>query len=119
MTIIDIGFDSNQDMHIDKGDISFTDENIALLQRLKIRLQFFYGEWFLNVTEGIPYVTDVFEKGSNIDDLYMLFRKEIQDTDGIETINSLDLILDSDNRGLLIEFSVNDNTVSGLVEVTI
>lgn len=119
MTIIDIGFDDTHDMHLSGSDIAFTDEDNGLVQKLTIRLQFLFEEWFLDNTKGIPYTQFIFEKGSSIEDIYSVFRKEIIDTEGVENIVSLELLPDSDSRGMRVDFSVNDGLSTGSVEVNI
>lgn len=119
MTIIDIGFDENHDMYISGSDIAFTDENDGLVQKLIIRLQFLFEEWFLDNTKGIPYTQFIFEKGSSIEDIYSIFRQEIKDTEGVENIVSLELFPNADSRGMRVDFSVNDGLSTGSVEVNI
>lgn len=119
MIIYDIGFDDNHDMTLDGSNIYFADEANIVKQRLTIRLQFLLEEWFLDNTVGLPYTQFILEQGSSIEDIYEYFRKEIKDTEGVENITELNLTPDSDNKGLRVDFSVNDNTSTGIVEVTI
>lgn len=119
MTIYDIGFDAEHDMALNGADIYFAEEVDIVKQRLTIRLQFLLEEWFLDNTIGLPYTQFIFEQGSSIEDIYEYFRKEIKNTEGVENIIELNLTPDSDNKGLKIDFSVNDNTSTGTVEVTI
>jgi len=119
MTIFDIKFDDNHDMFLDGSDISFAAESDVVIQRLKIRLQFLLEEWFLDNRTGLPFTQFIFEQGSSIEDVYELFRKEINDTEGVENITELNLTPDASEKGLRIDFSVNDGILSGSVEVTI
>lgn len=119
MTIFDIKFDSDHDMHLAGSDIAFAEEADIVKQRLTIRLQFLLGEWFLDNRAGLPFTQFIFEQGSSIDDIYELFRKEIKDTDGVEDITELDLTPDPSEKGLRIDFSVNDGISRGTVEVAI
>jgi hypothetical protein len=119
MTIYDIAFDEDHDMYLDGADIVFTDEDTALVQRLTIRLQFLFEEWFLDNTVGIPYAQTIFDQGTSLEDIYSIFRKAISNTNGVESIQQLDLTPDPNEKGLRVDFAVNDNTASGTVEVTI
>ena len=119
MTIYDISFDSTHDMYLNSSDIAFAEEINIVKQRLTIRLQFLFEEWFLNNTVGLPYTQFIFEQGSNIEDIYELFRKEIKNTEGVENITELNLIPDPDKKGLKVDFSVNDNISTGTIEVNI
>lgn len=119
MTIFDIKFDDDHDMFLDGSDIAFAEEADIVIQRLTIRLQFLFEEWFLDNRVGLPFTQFIFEQGSSIEDLYELFRKEINDTEGVENITELNLTPDASEKGLRIDFSVNDGISSGFVEVTI
>jgi len=119
MTIFDIGFDATHDMYLSGSDIAFAEEADIVKQRLTIRLQFLLEEWFLNNKAGLPFTQFIFEQGSSIEDVYELFRKEIKDTEGVENITELNLTPDPSEKGLRIDFSVNDGVSRGTVEVTI
>ena len=119
MTIFDIKFNNDHDMILDGSDMAFAEEKDIVVQRLTIRLQFLLEEWFLDNTAGLPYTQFIFEQGSSIEDIYELFRKEINDTEGVKNITELNLTPDASEKGLRIDFSVNDGISSGSVEVTI
>lgn len=119
MIIFDISFNDNHDLHLAGSDIAFAEKTDIVKQRLTIRLQFLLEEWFLDNTVGLPYTQFIFEQGSSIEDIYELFRKEIKDTEGVENITKLNLTPDPAEKGLRIDFSVNDNISTGSVEVTI
>ena len=119
MTIFDIKFNDDHDMHLDGADIAFAEEADIVKQRLIIRLQFLREEWFLDNRAGLPFTQFIFEQGSSIEDVYELFRKEIKDTDGVENITELDLTPNPSEKGLKIDFAVNDGVSRGTIEVTI
>jgi len=119
MTIFDIKFDENHDMHLDGPDIAFAEESDIVVQRLKIRLQFLLEEWFLDNRAGLPFTQFIFEQGSSIEDIYELFRKEINDTEGVENIIELNLTPDPSEKGLRIDFSVNDGVSRGTIEILV
>ena len=49
---MDLKLDENHDLHI-TNDLVLTTESENVIQLLDIRLQFFKGEWFLDVLAGI------------------------------------------------------------------
>lgn len=71
--------------------VSGSDE---VLQRIRTRLRREYGEWFLNTTEGIPWIGT---NGSGIlgskyysrDTFLLLIRRCIQDTAGVKRVLKL------------------------------
>ena len=117
-TIYDIDFDSSHDMHLDGQDIAFTEYDYIVRQRLAIRLQFFLEEWFLDVTQGLPYTQTIFEAQTSLEDTYIIIRDEIINTPGVETLNELELTPTPDEKLLSVTFNVN-NGVSDTVEVSI
>lgn len=62
---------------------SNTDEEI--LQRIKVRLRFFKGEWYLNTEHGIPYFQDILgTKSFDNNIIESIFRKAILDVEGVK-----------------------------------
>lgn len=112
----DFAFDVlSYDMSLADGDIALTNSDNEIVQRLTAKLQLIKGEWFLNALAGLPFPDVIFEAATDLNDIYNLLRQEIKDTEGVETIDSLTITPNDDERSLLVEFSVN----SGLVTDTI
>lgn len=44
------------------GDVMFIDDVERVAQQIKIQLLTFLGEWFLDVTHGVPYLEYVLVK---------------------------------------------------------
>lgn len=79
----------------------------GLVQRLKIRLQVFLEEWFLDKTRGIPYFQQILEKGISYDEISNSIKLVISKTPDVEKITSF--IIESDDiesRKITISFSV-------------
>lgn len=120
MTIYDIQFlDLDHDMFLMESDIAFTDANEVVKQRLKIRLQFFLAEWFLDNTAGVPYTQIIFERGIPIATIYEIIRKEIVDTEGVGELKNLNLDFGGENSNLTISFEVNSGNISESLEIEI
>ena len=117
MTTFDIKLDDTHDIFLDGQDLAVAEEQDIVVQRLRIRLQFLFQEWFLDATVGIPYTQTIFEQGTSIDDVYSIFQSEVSDTEGVENIIELNLTPDAENKGMRVETSVNEN-VSVTVEVS-
>ena len=105
----DIYLNQNHDLELLNGDLRITASDYEdIKQRLSIALQFFLGEWFLDTTKGVPYTQTIYEAGFNdLPTLYSIFRTEIQNTEGVDTIESLELDLDGDERILTVRTTVN------------
>ena len=52
-------------------------------QRIEQRLKTWSGEWFLNTSLGIPYLTDVFLRSGDVGMVSSLIRRVIAETDGV------------------------------------
>ncbi len=106
----DIKLNSDNDIDLTSGSATLTTDAEDVIQELEIRLQFFSGEWFLNILEGVPYLEEILKKGANIDTIKELFINEILSSNGITELNSLNLTFE--NRILRVDFSAKaDNLV--------
>lgn len=95
------------------GDLEFSDatmseilltddpslpESRAVLQDVFIRLRFFYGEWFLDPTQGLPYFKYVFVVNPDLRLVESIFRRVILGTPGVAALDSLSLMFDRASR---------------------
>lgn len=78
----------------------------VVAQRLKVRLNTFFGEWFLDTSIGIPYFEQVLTKGFDKQSIDALFQAEILSDDGVMELVSYNSTLDSQTRRLRVVFSV-------------
>lgn len=92
------------DLRLTDGQVSLVDGADAVVQHIKIRLQFFAGEWFLDLREGLPYFQEILVKGPNLGRIRALFRATILETPGVLLVDRLDLDLDSSTRNLDVTF---------------
>lgn len=107
------------------GDIDITNNEMTLtahlsdeeiVQSLKQNLKTFLGEWFLDLTIGLPYIQVIFVKGTPVEVIETAFKNAIIKTIGVSTLNSFDdLDLDTTTRELKVNFDVttiNGNTIT-------
>jgi len=106
---------NNDPLSPDFGDLvvgNFVDHTVSnidgLVQRIRIRLQVFLGEWFLDNTRGVPYFQEILEKGTSYDQISQSIKLIIAETPDVKKINSFS-IKDSDivNRKIIISFAVS------------
>jgi len=106
---------NNDPLSPDFGDLvvgNFVDHTVSnidgLVQRIRIRLQVFLGEWFLDNTRGVPYFQEILEKGTSYDQISQSIKLIIAETTDVKKINSFS-IKDSDivNRKIIISFAVS------------
>lgn len=116
-TVRDLKLDITGDFAIVNGDLVLTSGLDAIRQSLMIRLEFFQGEWFLDITAGLPYLQEILGvKNPNPNVLDAVFRKAILATPGITSINTLTITLDRATRRATVALSVN--TDLGLLDLT-
>ena len=115
---VDIALDINRDILFEDLNFKLINDQDELRQRLTTRLQVFLGEWWQDVTLGIPYLDKILIKNPLYDTISSLLKREILDTDGIKSLLKFSM-KDSDieNRTLDVSFvakSINDE----IIEIT-
>lgn len=99
-------------------DIDITDYNLSLVgeegdelnrvvQDLKIRLWFFMGEWFLDISKGVPYFRDILVKSPDLNAIEAILKEVIFETKNVLEILSFDLAYNSSARTMSVQFQVN------------
>ncbi len=80
-------------------------------QRLHIRFQFFKGEWFLNLDEGVPYYQLLFVKAPSDRVIRVIFSGLIRDTEGVADVLKLDYSISAQRTlSLTFEARLEDGT---------
>ncbi len=105
----DIALDENGDWLISGGDIQLIGDGPAIVQAVKIAIQFYQGEWFLDVSAGMPWWQQILVKNPNVNQIQGAFRAAILAVDGVQGINSLTLAYDPQARTLAVDFEVQAN----------
>lgn len=77
----------------------------AVAQAVATRLRLFSGEWFLDVTEGTPYVQAVF--GKHTAQTYgPALRERILDTEGVTGLAAFETVYDGEERRLTVNATI-------------
>jgi hypothetical protein len=103
---IDVENPDVNDLKIQNGQLFLIDGDEAIAQHIRVRFQFFRGEWFLDVREGFPYFEEVFVKAPNLNAVRGFARDTLLTTPGVTAINQLSVTLDSAIRQARIDFVV-------------
>ncbi len=120
MSDFKIGADG--DLVIENGDMVIVDGLAAIGQHVAIRLRSFKGEWFLNQNFGVSYLQEVLGKGTPATRLRAIFQEIILGTDGIASVDSMDLDYDGATRTLTITFQATTDSgepLPGVEEITV
>lgn len=108
--------DESGDYTFGQGDDTFlVNSPECVAQSVKTRFELWQGQWFLDLTEGTPYVQSVL--GKQRADVYNLaIRERISTTPGVLSILSFDTVNDGTTRR--VSFTASINTIYGQTTVT-
>nr|DAY67413.1 MAG TPA: Baseplate wedge protein [Caudoviricetes sp.] len=95
------------------SDVFFIDNAERVAQQIKIQLLTMLGEWFLDITHGVPYLEYILVKNPNFELIRQILKEQIQNVDDVEAVNSLELDYDSHQRRLSVTYAAE--TTYGLV----
>lgn len=110
----DIAADINtSDIVLQNGDIMMIDDAARVAQQILITLRFWLGEWFLNTTEGTPYLEYILVKQPNMAHIRQILTEQIQSVEGVKSVTDMTLTFDQRERHLLVEYTAD--TDYGLV----
>jgi hypothetical protein len=87
--------------------LSLVDGLDWIRQKLQIRLQFFYGEWYLDTTQGVKYFDEIFIKNPTLARIQSILRAVITDTPEVNELLEMQCELDNTKRQLSVKFTVN------------
>lgn len=105
--------DENNDIFLRNGAIAMTTDGAEVMQHVRSRLLFYRGEWFLDITAGVPYFQEVFVKPANIARVESLIKEEILNTPGV--LRLIDFSLDFDATTRLLNATVSAETTYGVI----
>lgn len=85
--MIDLKLDATGDLELSAaGDISATD---SIVQAVRIRLLWFFGEWRLMPSLGFPYFENLLVKNPNESKLRHLIRETVMSVDGVTDVSEI------------------------------
>ena len=107
-------------LNIDGWDLQFQNNDLMLIdhaervaQQIKITLQFWLSEWFLNKTQGIPYLEYICVKNPNVQHIRQIFRNAIMSVDGVDSVTELTINVNARERKLEVTYTAS--TSDGLL----
>jgi len=94
----------NDDLVIEQGDLVLIQDLPYAGQRMRIRLDFQQGEWFLNLDDGIPYRQDIFVRNPNLSIISAILRDRIISMPEINRLQTFELTFDNVTELLRLSF---------------
>ena len=117
--LIDPSLPIKNDLVLNDYDLVLVDGLDGLRQKLMIKLQFFFGEWYLDITRGVKWYTDILLPNPELSKIQAILKSVITDTDGVKELTAFDAQYDAGARTLAVKFTANTNygtlTISGNV----
>ena len=97
--------DENNNLILSRGNLLFINNADTVVQRVKNRLLFFQGEWFLDLNEGTPWYQEIFVKPINLNRITSVLKQRILETEGVNRITLFDISeYEPNSRKLSINF---------------
>lgn len=108
-----LALNSDNDLCFEDFRLKTVSSNDEIVQKVRVRLRFFKGEWFLNTEHGIPYFQDILgQKEININIIQQIFKQNILEINGITSIIEFELDYNSASRELTLDFkAATDNGI--------
>lgn len=116
---VDLLFAADADLDVSAG-LQFTSGSAAVAQGIRIRIQTFRGEWFLDLDTGVPYYQDLLGARFNDARARAAFRDTILSTPGVAKLLSLTVAFDRSTRVLSVSWKVQTefgDTITDALEV--
>ncbi len=110
--MIDIALDPiTNDLVFTNFDLALVDDTNQIAQNLAIRLRFFLAEWYLDITQGIPYYEFFFIKAPNQIQIESILKEEIVNTRGIVELTRFSADFNKNTRIFSVNFGAR--SISG------
>ena len=100
---MDILLDKSGDLYVSpQGDIALTE---SVVQKIRIRLRWFAGEWRWNREEGLPYFEHLFRKNPDTNSMEAAVRARIFEVPEVTSVRDVSVTFDSRTRAGKIRFT--------------
>lgn len=102
--------DECNDIFIDaNGNLAIATGNTAVAQGIRQALHFWRGQWFINQTEGVPYLDRVFTQPVTAGFASTVIAGAIRNVDGVISVDSVQASIDPLTRKLSYNAKVTTN----------
>lgn len=111
--------DASGDYTLGGGGAFLVNTPEAVAQAVLTRLRLWRGEWFIDITDGTPWATDVLGKvrqGRNPD---AVIKQRILGTEGVTEITSYSSTFDGDTRKLSVTATINTTYGAATISETL
>ena len=101
------------DLDTTGGVLGLIDGTQWVAQKLTIRYKFFQGEWFLDGRLGVPYFTELLEKGITDNVVRSILGRVALQTPTVINIENFRIVRDNANRKIAVSFRAITDILEG------
>ncbi len=113
-----LNINEDGDLTIDKsGSLELANDLEGLRQKVVQKLQFFLGEWFIDVIDGTPYFQEILTKPIDVGLATSIINARIRTEPEVTGIGSVESTLDPITRKLTYRATIQ--SVHGDMEITL
>jgi hypothetical protein len=94
----------SQDLVVFNRDISILRDDQEIAQNIRVRLQFYRGEWFLDIDSGVPYFESILKKNPDLIEVDRIFKVAILDAPEVVRITEYSSEFDTKRRVFSVSF---------------
>lgn len=103
------------DLKVVNNDLVLTTDSDPLgtdpvLQDILQILRFFFGEWFMDNTKGIPWIQQIFVKNPNLAEINAILTNAIMGVKGVKSLDTFSFNYNPTARTYSVSFSVTATT---------
>lgn len=108
--------DANGDYVIGGTGVFLVNSPEAVAQAVSTRLRLWLGEWFINTTDGTPWLTEILGKRQDGRNPDAAIKQRILGTQGVKEITAYSSSYDGATRSLSVSATLN--TIYGVATIT-
>lgn len=98
--------DSNNDRIIKNGRFEIVKDGAAVAVKVRSRLLFYFKEWYLDNSIGVPYFEEILVKPVDLENAESIIKQVILQTNGVESLTEFSSSFDKDELKLVIDAKV-------------
>lgn len=92
------------DLYLDESNqLAIVKDQTAIGEHARQRLKTFHGEWFLDTTAGVSWLSDIMGLQYNPALAEAVVKAEILNTSGVTSINTFSIGFDQSKRNLIVK----------------
>lgn len=95
------------DLVVQNGDLMIVNNGERVAQQVLITLREWLGEWFLNTSDGVPYLEYILVKNPNENHIRQILTEAIESVDGVTKVTELEFAFNRILRTLSVSYEID------------